>query len=172
MADKRPNQGARQLAGICGIYCGTCPRYPAYRENDVEQLREISRATGVPIDEIRCDGCLSDRVFATCLECRHGFRQCVGEKNVTWCFECHDFPCQRLRDFRHVHVVNGISHHVRVIEDLHYMKEHGVEQWAAEQERAGSCPNCGKRLYWFSRECPSCHTQIDRNPAEASGEPK
>lgn len=165
MADKRSKHDVRELAGICGLYCGTCPRYLAYQENDVEQLNEISRETGVPIEEIRCDGCLSDNVSPTCLECRHGFRQCAGEKNVTWCFECDDFPCQRLHDFRDVHVVNGISHHIHVIEDLQYMKNHGVEQWVAEQDRAGSCPKCGKRLYWFVHECSTCHTKIRPNPA-------
>jgi hypothetical protein len=166
MVDKRSKHDVRELVGICGLYCGTCPRYLAYQENDVEQLNEISRETGVPIEEIRCDGCLSDNVSPTCLECRHGFRQCAGEKNVTWCFECDDFPCQRLHDFRDVHVVNGISHHIHVIEDLQYMKNHGVEQWVAEQERTGSCPKCGKRLYWFAHECPTCHTHVRPNPAE------
>jgi len=166
MADKRPNQDVRQLVGICGLYCGTCPRYLAYQEDNVEQLNEISRETGVPMEDIRCDGCLSDKVFPTCLECRHGFRQCARERNVTWCFDCPDFPCQRLHDFRNVHVVNGIPHHIRVIEDLQYMKDHGVEQWVAEQERMGSCPKCGKKLYWFAHECPTCHTQVRPNPAE------
>lgn len=150
----------RNLVGICGLYCGTCPRYLASRENDVEQLEEISEATGVPIEQVRCDGCLSDNVFPTCVECRHGFRRCAAEREVTWCFQCHDFPCQRLRDFLHIHVVNGISHHARAIDDLQFMKEHGVERWVQEQERAGRCPQCGKRLYFFTRECPSCQKQI------------
>jgi hypothetical protein len=79
---------------------------------------------------------------------------------VTWCFQCREFPCPRLWDFRDVHIVNGISHHAHVIEDLQYMKEHGMEQWVEEQERAGQCPNCGKRLYWFARECPTCHASV------------
>jgi hypothetical protein len=27
-------------------------------------------------------------------------------------------------------------------------------------DREGRCPQCGKRLYWFTRVCPDCHTRI------------
>ena len=153
-------QDVRKLVGICGLYCGTCPVYLAPRKNDTKQLEEMSQARGIPIKDIRCDGCLSDNLFPPCVECRHGFRQCAGEKKVTWCFECSDFPCQWLEDFKDVHIVNGISHHAHVIDDLKYMKEHGVEQWVEEQERGGRCPQCQEKLYWFDRQCPSCHLRI------------
>lgn len=57
---RKPKQDIRELVGICGLYCGTCPDYLAYRENDVEQLHKISQETGIPVEEIRCDGCLSE----------------------------------------------------------------------------------------------------------------
>lgn len=151
---------ATKLVGICGLYCGTCPNYLAYHENDSEQLQKISQAMGIPIDEIHCDGCLSDKVMPNCVECRHGFRTCARDKKVTWCFQCPEFPCQRLKDFTSVHIVNGISHHAHVIDDLQYMKEHGIEQWVQNQERLRRCPQCGKRLYWFAHQCPKCDTQI------------
>ncbi len=149
-----------KVVGPCGLYCGTCAHYIAPRENDVELLNIICGVTGIPVEEIRCDGCLSDRLSPLCRVCGRGFRQCAEEKNVTWCFQCPDFPCQRLKDFSDVHVVDGISHHAKVIEDLKSMKEHGVEQWAREQEKASHCPQCGKRVYWFVHECRNCHTKI------------
>ena len=154
------NQDVRNMVGICGLYCGTCPMYLAYRENDVKQMEQVSQASGIPLEKIRCDGCHSDNLYPSCVDCRHGFRTCAVEKKVTWCFECDDFPCQRLRDFTKVHIVDGIPHHAHVIDDLQYMKEHGVEQWVKEQEKAGRCPQCGRRLYWFVRECPGCHTKV------------
>jgi hypothetical protein len=158
--EKNSKQDAGQLVGICGLYCGTCPIYLAQRENDIKQLNEISQVRSIPLDKIRCDGCLSDRVFSLCIECSHGFRQCAREKQVTWCFQCNEFPCRRLTIFKDVHIVDGISHHAHVIEDLQYMKDHGIEQWVKEQEKAGLCPRCGERLYWFARECPKCHTPV------------
>jgi hypothetical protein len=148
------------MVGICGLYCGTCPMYLAPRENDRSQLEKISAEKGIPIEDIQCDGCLSENLYPLCEECRHGFRKCAAEKNVTWCFECDEFPCQRLEDFRMVHVVNGISHHENVVEHLRYMKKDGIEKWVEAQDQAGCCPACGKMLYWFTRECSACQTRI------------
>jgi len=153
---------ARNLAGICGIFCGTCPIYVASREGDTEQLAKISREYNIPIAEVRCDGCLSGRVIGFCVDCRHGFRQCAREKQVTWCFECPDFPCQRLKNHTSVHIVNGISHHAGIIDALKYLKKYGIVAWVEKQERAGCCPECGKRLYWFTRVCPRCQYKRKR----------
>ena len=149
-----------KLVCICGIYCGTCQSYLAYQENDAAELVRVSQKLGIAISEVRCDGCLSDRVMPHCVDCRYGFRICAKNKGVTWCFQCPDFPCQRLRDFLDVHIVNGISHHALVIEDLQYMKEYGIDEWVEKQVEAGRCPHCGKKLYWFTRECPKCRTKI------------
>ncbi|UCB49792.1 MAG: DUF3795 domain-containing protein [Deltaproteobacteria bacterium] len=153
-------QDESKRVGICGIYCGTCPRYLANRLKDTEEMEKIHKETGVPSDQIRCDGCLSDTVFPTCEVCKHGFRQCAAEKKISWCFQCDAFPCQRLRDFRDIHIVNGISHHEHVIEDLEYMREKGLEQWVAEQEAKARCPECGMSIYWHARECPNCHERV------------
>lgn len=155
-------QDVKKLVGICGIYCGTCPQYLAPRLNDTEELGNIQKATGVRVEEIRCDGCMSDRLFPSSAACKHGFRQCAAEKKVTWCFQCSDFPCQRLRDFRDVHIVNGISHHEHLIEHLESMREKGVEQWVAEQEAEARCPACGIPIYWHARECPNCHERVKK----------
>lgn len=156
-------QDSTKPVGICGLFCGTCPAYLAHRENDVAELGKASQVMGVPIEQIRCDGCLSQRVMPHCADCKHGFRRCSAEKKVTWCFQCTDFPCQRLQDFTNVHIVDGISHHASVIEDGYYMKEHGVEQYVEKQQSAMCCFRCGKRQYWFSRVCPACHAPIQRN---------
>ena len=160
--EKKGKEDVKQLVGICGLYCGTCPKYLAPRNQDREYINQNSRETGYPPEEIRCDGCLSEHVFPSCRDCRHGFRRCAEEKGVTWCFECREFPCQRLRDFLPIHVVNGISHHARLIEELMYLKEHGVEAWLKKQDREGRCPQCGKMLYWYDRICSGCQTPINR----------
>jgi len=145
-----------RLVGICGLYCKTCPRYLAYQDQDKEELQKMSQADGVPVEAIRCDGCLSDHVYPTCRDCRHGFRRCAGEKKVTWCFQCPDFPCQRLEDFSKVHMVNGIWHHKRVVQNLQFMKDSRTKEWVRRQEKDESCPNCGKLLYWYALKCPRC----------------
>jgi len=143
-------------AGICGIYCGNCPNYLAFRIDDAEMIRKLSQDKGMPEEEIRCDGCLSNRVSRHCADCRHGFRQCAADHGVTWCFQCEAFPCKRLEDFRNVHIVNGISHHASVVEELSDMKTHGVENWVQRKDAQSRCPGCGAPNYWFARNCSGC----------------
>lgn len=163
--DNKKKEDVTNVVGICGLYCGTCPIYLAHRKNDIDQLRKISEETGVPVEKVYCDGCLSANVFSRCEDCRHGFRQCATENKVTWCFECPNFPCKRLSDFRDVHVVDGISHHAHVIDDLQSIKEHGIKKWLERQAREAVCPECGASLYWFSRKCSNCQAEIKKNTA-------
>ena len=146
----------RELAGICGIYCGTCPKYLAPRQGDTAEVQKMARDAGVTAGEVRCDGCLSGHVYRDCVDCRHGFRRCAREKGVTWCFQCAEFPCARLESFKDIHVVNGIWHHKKIVDHLQFMKEYGVEKWVDKEDAEGACPRCGKVLYWYARECPGC----------------
>jgi hypothetical protein len=57
-------------------------------------------------------------------------------------------------------VVNDISHHEHVIEDLADMKANGIEPWIAKQEKDNRCPACSKTLYWFDRSCSGCQREI------------
>ena len=121
------------LAGICGLFCGTCPAFPK-----------------------ECGGCLSDRVAEKCADCRHGFRKCAKEKGVTRCWECGDFPCRRLSDFIPVHVENSIVHHKNIIADLLLMKEIGVQNWINKQVAENTCSNCGELIYWHEADIHKC----------------
>jgi uncharacterized OB-fold protein len=62
-------------------------------------------------------------------------------------------------------VVNGVSHHARLIEELEYLKTAGIEKWVEKQDQSGRCPQCGKALYWYARECPACQSPVDRPSA-------
>ena len=57
-------QDLGKLVGTCGLYCGTCPYYLAYRKNDIEYMQRRSQEKGYSLDELRCDGCHSDKVAA------------------------------------------------------------------------------------------------------------
>ncbi|MFC2024726.1 DNA repair protein RadC, partial [Chloroflexota bacterium] len=72
----------------------------------------------IPLEDAFCDGCLGERVFLSCRECHYGFRRCAREKQVTWCFQCPEFPYQRLKDFGELHLVDNVTHLSRLYEDL------------------------------------------------------
>lgn len=122
-----------ETAAICGLFCGTCPHYPA-----------------------ECNGCLSDTVAADCQSCASGFRDCAREHGVVRCHECAAFPCALLKNFSTRHIVNGICHHAQVIDDLQRMREIGVDAWVAQQTQAHTCARCGRLIPWYESACPAC----------------
>jgi len=124
---------SNEIAGICGLFCGTCQAFPQY-----------------------CGGCLSNRVAASCVRCSHGFRDCAKEHQVAWCWECAEFPCGRLEQFSKEHIVNGICHHEHVIDDLYFMRVYGVEAWIEKQVKEHTCQQCGNFILWFEQECRHC----------------
>ncbi len=152
----------KRLAGICGIYCGDCPAYLAPRQDDQTELAELARQNNMAIEDVGCDGCLSDRLMPECRECRHGFRVCAQQHEVTWCSQCRDFPCQRLEVFKDIHVRDGVSHHENLINELQIMKDVGCDAWLERKRLESACQGCGRVLYWFERRCHSCGEPVDR----------
>ncbi len=156
-----PKQDQR-LAGICGIYCGNCPAYLAPRQSDQVELARLARNNHMAIQDVGCDGCLSDKLMPECRECGHGFRACAKRHEVIWCFQCREFPCQRLEAFKEIHLRNGVSHHQGVISQLQAMKLIGCDAWLERMGAASACQSCGRSLYWFERKCRFCGQPVDR----------
>ena len=121
------------VAGICGLFCGTCPAYPE-----------------------TCEGCLSGKLAEHCAVCVPGFRDCAREHQVTRCFACSEFPCSRLEQFSKEHIVNGICHHTHVIDNLQYMKDYGIDAFLSDQVQKTTCPDCGQFIIWYETECQKC----------------
>jgi len=126
-----PNE---DCASICGLFCGACPAYPT-----------------------QCHGCLSDLVREGCKNCAdHGFLDCAISHNVKRCFECSDFPCDKLKEFSTKPIINGICHHANVILDATRMGEVGVSQWIDEKINEHLCPKCGELISWFDMQSHYC----------------
>jgi predicted amidophosphoribosyltransferase len=97
---------------VCGLNCAKC------------KLLEQDRCAG-------CRGPL-DRHWSP--DCQ--FRACAEAKDHGYCFECADFPCQKLRAF----AADGHEHHRLTVENMKKMKELGLEKWLARQPRPMFCP--------------------------------
>lgn len=137
------NEESSPLAAICGLFCGDCPYYLAPRIGDTETVKQLAEARGVTPEEVACGGCLSSKVSGECRKCGHGFREYAAEHGVTHCFECSEFPCPRLTTFMHAHIVDGISHHGMVIENLRNMRSMGILAWVKEKDFESKCI-CGR----------------------------
>lgn len=128
---RMPNE---ECASICGLFCGACPCYPD-----------------------KCHGCFSNFVRDVCKNCnKHRFLECAIKHNVTRCYECMEFPCNKLKEFSTKPIINGICNHAKVIPDLERMKEVGVAKWIEEKTNEHTCPKYGELINWYEIDSHKC----------------
>ena len=87
----------KDLLSPCGLYCGACGILIADRTNDNVLKGKLAKAYGVAVDDIRCSGCLSEKVFVYCRVC--AIKKCSSEKGYEGCYQCDAFPCEACRSF-------------------------------------------------------------------------
>jgi hypothetical protein len=128
------------LIAPCGMNCAICSRYLALK-NDV-------RSKGVRM--------------AYCTGCRPRNRNCAFLKKrcpklsngeVTFCFECNNFPCGRLKtlDARY-----KARYRMSMIKNLSFIKENGIAKFLEEQEKTWKCPKCGEMICCHNGICFNC----------------
>lgn len=149
-----------KLAAPCGLYCGVCGVYMAYRDNNLkfkEALRDFyRRALGdatLGVDDISCDGCLSDVLCKFCGVC--SIRSCVIGKGIEGCHQCSDFPCRLIEDFP---IPVGKKVMLRAIPTW---RELGTDRWMEEEEKRYHCPHCGYALFRGAQRCRNCKEPVD-----------
>ena len=81
------------LVAPCGIDCGTCELYLC-REN--EKLLEYLLSKGIPSDKLPCAGCRANQGNCPVIGSQCATYACVAHKEVDFCFQCTEFPCQKL----------------------------------------------------------------------------
>jgi hypothetical protein len=125
----------------CGLNCAKCDIYFAGHGNEklrneiVEWFLKERKETIKP-EQVRCDGCKGSLDSHWSADCE--MMQCAKKKGIQHCFQCGDFPCQRLNNF----ASDGVAHHKRTVENLKRMKEMGMDAWIAEQKKKGQCLFC------------------------------
>ena len=153
-------ESRKGLAAPCGLYCGVCGVYIAHRENNLkfkERLRDFYQKglsdTTLVVDDIRCEGCLSDAISIFCQTCQ--IRSCTIEKGIEGCHQCSDFPCKFIDDF-------PISVGKKVIlRAIPFWREYGTEKWIEEEEKRYHCPHCGYKLFRGAKRCRNCKEPVD-----------
>jgi len=86
----------REMIGYCGYSCHLCAARsddPAVRQRLVDGWRRIFGHQQYTVENVRCDGCLSDGRLAD-KECKA--RPCAIERGVTSCALCDDFVCDKV----------------------------------------------------------------------------
>jgi hypothetical protein len=129
------------LIAPCGMNCGLC----------IGHLRE----------KRPCGGCfkLKDgnkpRVCRSC-----AIVNCDLQPESGFCYDCEIYPCARLKNLdKRYRTKYGMS----MIENLAYIKHHGLETFIKEEEEKWKCQVCGSGLSVHRNFCMNCKTEININ---------
>jgi hypothetical protein len=129
------------LIAPCGMNCNICSSYLAFK-NDVK-----SKGIRLPY----------------CTGCRPRSKQCAFLKKrcdlllyggVEYCFECKSYPCERLRHIDKRYFLSAFR--MSMIENLDYIREHGMEKFLRKEEEKWRCPACGGVICCHNGICYSC----------------
>jgi hypothetical protein len=131
------------LVAPCGMNCALCASYLALA-NDLK-----SRGIKIPY----CTGCRPRNKKCAFLK-----RQCSRLLNaeVAFCFECPDFPCDRLKtlDARY-----RSRYRMSMIDNLRFIKDHGIQKFLEEQKKTWNCQNCGEMVCCHNGLCLNCELE-------------
>lgn len=128
------------LIAPCGMNCALCSSYLAMK-NDL-------KSTGIM--KTYCAGCRPRGK-----NCAFMKKNCelLGEGKVQYCHECAEFPCRRLKQLDKRYRTN---YRMSMIENLTYIKEHGIDKFLKKEEEKWRCPECGGTICCHNGICYRC----------------
>jgi hypothetical protein len=91
-----------QMIAVCGLDCGGCDIFqatdnPKIAQQIVDWFKK-EKNEEVKIEDIHCLGCKGDRAKHWSPDCWI-LKCCVDVKRKEFCYECGDFPCEKLNQW-------------------------------------------------------------------------
>jgi len=125
----------KNLIAPCGNFCGSCALYRCAAMGDTEGQRRLAEhfSKGFPQYHSEPEGMV-------CIPCGENFDRCwspdcevyiccVKEERLDFCYECDDFPCEKLRPYRGC----PPAHNLKVY-NLLRIKKIGWREWLEKQK--------------------------------------
>ncbi len=124
-------ENLREQTAVCGIDCFNCEFYhtniAGFFESISPERKAGFAARGATRENLSCKGCRKDGCKMLAGAC--ATLKCAKEKNVEFCYECADFPCQKLQPI--AENADRYPHNLKVY-NLTAIKNRGLETWAKE----------------------------------------
>ncbi len=146
----------KNLIGRCGLYCGICEIYRAYK--DSKKLQEkLAKSHDCPPEEVRCEGCQAIDVCGWAREKEWGknckILKCLNAKGLMFCYDCAEYDtCQKHAEF--AKICSGLGIDLRG--NLLMIQERKAEEWLLEQDKKWRCPECSNPII-VSYDFKNCH---------------
>ena len=120
---------AKKMTSPCGLPCFHCTAYLATKSPEVK--KKLSEALNIPEERVVCNGCRPQegriKLLKPDQQCK--IFKCVTEKNIDFCHECDNFPCERFQPYADK---AHYPHNTKMFQ-LCMMKKMGFEKWAEEE---------------------------------------
>ncbi len=106
-----------------------------------------------------CAGCLNSHRGKPehCRKCK--IKDCIKEKQATYCFECLEYPCKQIKNLENSY---NQRYQASLMKNSAFVREHGIEPFMEIQKEKYTCPKCGGIISIHDRECSECQEKIDR----------
>jgi hypothetical protein len=124
-----------KMIAPCGMNCGSC--------------------LGFLRDKNRCYGCRtnsSEKISR--VRCRIKNCELLARTPSGFCFDCEKFPCARMKELDKRY---RTKYKTGLIENLHMIKESGMESFLEFEIKRRTCPNCGSTLCVHRVYCLKCN---------------
>ena len=149
------------LLAPCGLYCGVCGVYYATRDKNNKFMEtflnfyqdKMPGLENVSIDDLKCEGCLSDQTSLFCRTC--SIKDCTHKKGYAGCHECNEFPCEHIENFP-----MPVGKKV-ILRTIPYWRQEGTEKFVADEEARYVCPDCGNKIFRGAKRCNKCKIPLD-----------
>jgi hypothetical protein len=135
------------LIAPCGMNCGVCSGYLAMKYDVKSQGLKMGYCAGCRPRDKQCSF-----IKKKC--------QLLMNGDVEYCYECGKFPCNNMvqLDKRY-----SERYHMSMIENLEYIKEHGMEKFLKKEEEKWRCPECGAVICCHNGICFNCGLEKLKN---------
>lgn len=108
------------LVAKCGLDCSICE---LYLSRDNSELLEQLVSKGIPRDKLPCAGCNANGGRCVLMSSKCETYKCAEDKDLRYCFECDDFPCQMYQPL--ADGANSYPHNLKVY-NLSLIKSQGI----------------------------------------------
>ena len=140
-----------ELIAPCGMNCRICVAFFGYTMNGKKRKHQ-------------CSGCrprgwvrhINGPKTLNRTKCAFIKKHCekLATKQIEYCFECIDFPCENLKNLdKRYRDKYGMS----AIENLKYIQKKGINQFLKNEQERWKCPTCSGVICVHNKKCYTCN---------------
>ena len=146
------------LVGRCGLYCGACTIYRAYKDEEEFRNRVAAYFKYSP-EKVRCEGCQALTPECWGNDCK--IVQCMTAKGYSFCHECPQFDDKSCEKYNEL-ATRYLEDNVDARANLARIKSGQIEAWLKESRERFRCSFCGKPLSEGRDNCYHCGNEFGR----------